>query len=47
MKTDSVGNKYTVEKYYFKIKITEDSIEQKQLVNGSIWKIEKAALKKS
>ena len=32
---------------YCKIKLTEDSIEQKQLVNGSIWKIEKAALKKS
>ena len=32
---------------YCKIKITEDSIEQKQLVNGSIWKIKKVALKKS
>ena len=32
---------------YCKIKITEDSIEQKQLVNGSIWKIDKVALKKS
>ena len=32
---------------YCKIKITEDSIEQEQLVNGSIRKIEKAALKKS
>ena len=32
---------------YFKIKITEDSIEQKQFVNGSIWKIEKVALRKA
>ena len=32
---------------YCKIKITEDSIEQKQLVNGFIWKIDKVALKKS
>ena len=32
---------------FCKIKITEDNIEQKQLVNGSIWKIEKASLKKS
>ena len=32
---------------YCKIKITKDSIEQKQLVNGSIWKIDKVALKKS
>ena len=32
---------------YCKIKITEDSIEQKQLVNGSIWKIKKVALKRS
>ena len=32
---------------YCKIKVTEDSIEQKQLVNGSISKIEKIALKKS
>ena len=30
-----------------KIKITEDRIEQKQLVNGSLWKIEKTILKKS
>ena len=32
---------------YCKIKITEDSIEQKHLVNGSIWKTEITALKKS
>ena len=32
---------------YCKIKITEDSIEQKQIVNGSIWKIKKVALKRS
>ena len=32
---------------YCKIKLTEDSIEQEHLVNGCIWKIEKAALKKS
>ena len=32
---------------YCKIKITENSIDNKQLVNGSIWKIKKVALKKS
>ena len=32
---------------YCKIKITEDSIEQKQLVNGYIWRTEITALKKS
>ena len=32
---------------YCKIKITEDSIEQKQLVNGFIQKTEITALKKS
>ena len=32
---------------YCKIEITEDSIEQGQLVNSSIWKIEKAALNKN
>ena len=31
---------------YCKIKITKNSIEQKQLVNDSIWKIEIIALKK-
>ena len=31
---------------YCKIKIIEDSIEQKQLVNGFIWKTEIIALKK-
>ena len=32
---------------YCKIEITGDSIEQGQLVNSSIWKIEKAALNKN
>ena len=32
---------------YCKIKITEDSIEQTQLVNGSIWRTEITTLKKS
>ena len=32
---------------YCKIKITEDSIEKKRLVNGFIWKIKKLALKRS
>ena len=32
---------------YCKIKITEDSIKQKQLVNGFIWRTEITALKKS
>ena len=35
---------YTNIRNYCKIKITEDSIEQKQLVNCSIWKIKKVAL---
>ena len=35
---------YTNIRNYCKIKITENSIEQKQLVNGSIWKIKKVAL---
>ena len=46
MDSDWKGNTYS-RRSYCKIKITEDSIEQKQLVNGSIWKIEKEALKKS
>ena len=42
-----IGNVIYNKRNYCKIKITEDSIEQKQLVNGSIWKLVKAALKKS
>ena len=35
-----VGKEINNIRNYCKIKITEDSIEQKQFVNGSIWKIE-------
>ena len=32
---------------YNKIAVTKDDIEHEQLVNDSIWKIEKAVLKKN
>ena len=41
-----IGKVIYCRRNYCKIKITEDSIEKKQLVNSSIWKIKKAALKK-
>ena len=37
--------KYSI-RNYCKKKITQDSIEQKHLVNDSIWEIEKVAIKK-
>ena len=46
MDSDWKGNIYS-KLNYCNIKITEDNIEQEQLVNNSIWKIEKVALKKS
>ena len=47
MKIDRIGNVIYSRRNYWKIKIKEDSIKQKQLVNGSIWKVEKVVLKKS
>ena len=46
MDNDWKGNIYS-RRNYCKIMITEDNIEQEQLINGFIGKIEKGALKKN